>query len=87
MSQETYDTRVQCPGGQFKGGSCDTMTMSHYGVHCVLEKTTASRLLLLVIPRRDPLYFSAYSGRSVILDPGVSLPLYFSDNLEEGIFH
>ena len=26
MSQETYDTRVQCPGGQFKGGSCDTMT-------------------------------------------------------------
>ena len=28
MSWETYDPRVQCPGGQFKGGggSCDTMT-------------------------------------------------------------
>ena len=29
MSRETYDPRVQCPGGQFKrgeGGSCDTMT-------------------------------------------------------------
>ena len=26
MSRETYDPRVQRPGGQFKGGSCDTMT-------------------------------------------------------------
>ena len=35
-------------------------------------------LLLLVVPRRDPLCFSAHSGRSLILDPGVSVPLYFS---------
>ena len=35
-------------------------------------------LLLLVVPRRDPLCFSAHSGRSLILDPGVSLPLCFS---------
>ena len=26
MSWETYDPRIQRPGGQFKGGSCDTMT-------------------------------------------------------------
>ena len=35
-------------------------------------------LLLLMVPRRDPSSFSAYSGRSLILDPGVSLPLCFS---------
>ena len=35
-------------------------------------------LLLLVIPRRDPSSFSAQSGRSLILDPGVSLSLCFS---------
>ena len=34
-------------------------------------------LLLLVMPRRDPSSFSAQSGRSLILDPGVSASLCF----------
>ena len=35
-------------------------------------------LLLMVMPRRDPSSFSAQSGRSLILDPGVSVSLCFS---------
>ena len=36
MSRETYDPRVQRPGGQFKGGSCDTMTTYSRVHHTVL---------------------------------------------------
>ena len=32
-------------------------------------------LLLLLAPRRDPLYFSVQSGQSLIPDPGVKLSL------------
>ena len=39
-------------------------------------------LLLLVVTRPDPLCFSAHSGRSLILDSGVSLPLCFSAQFE-----
>ena len=35
-------------------------------------------LLLVVMPRCDPLCFSAPSGRSLILDPGVNVSLCFS---------
>ena len=35
-------------------------------------------LLLLVTPMHDLLYFSAQSGRSLILDPGVNVSLCFS---------
>ena len=35
-------------------------------------------LLLLVTPRHDLLCFSAQSGRSLILDPGVNVSLCFS---------
>ena len=44
MSQETYDTRVQCPGGQFKGGSCDTMTTA-----CAYISTCHSRSNYIII--------------------------------------
>ena len=34
--------------------------------------------LLLVMPRSDPSIFSGPPGKALILDPGVSLSLYFS---------
>ena len=40
--------------------------------------STGLLLLLLVMPRDDPSNFSAQTGRSLILDPGVSLSLCFS---------
>ena len=39
---------------------------------------TALLLLLLAIPRHDPSNFSAQTGRSLLLDPGVSPSLCFS---------
>ena len=35
-------------------------------------------LVLLVMPRIDRSYLTSETGRSVILDPGVSVPLCFS---------
>ena len=47
-----------------------------FGMFTVLS-TKLLPLLLVVMPRRDPPSFSAQSGRSLILDPGVSASLCF----------
>ena len=45
-------------------------------VHCFIDKV-ASSSIAGDMPRRDPSSFSAQSGRSLILDPGVSASLCF----------
>ena len=44
---------------------------------------TALLLVLLVMPRVDRSYLTSETGRSVVLDPGVSVPLCFSAQSSE----
>ena len=60
------------------------LSILSWKVHCFIDKVASSSIARHArdMPRRDPSSFSAQSGRSLILDPGVSAILVLFSTIQ-----